>query len=631
MSNFHDITGTAISQVTDKMGFLTGQATSFSATLSGAISTLGQAAQTESPGAPPALQAPTIAAAPVLPAINTSGAPIGYSSGSFSGTVKPIDVSGDDDFVIPVAPDPVAINVPSPPSLSLPAAPAEPMIDTSIVMPTKPTLLLPELEELEKMVLPVFVAPELPTFDGEMPTVDFAAPNPTINWAEPEYASEHLEEIQAQVSEWLKGGTGLPKPVEEALFSRARERNSTEVKRAVEEAFDTWASRNFTMPPGMLVKQVNAAQEAGAAKTAELNRDILVEAAKWEIENLRNAVQQGIALEGLTMNLHENIAKRTFEAAKFATEAQINLYNAFIGMFNAKVNAFQAHATVFKARIEAAMTEVQVFKTQVEAMVAAGQLNQQKVEVFKAKVQALLGSADLYKAEVDGTKAQADIIKSQFDAYGSQIRAFAEQVGAEKVKFDAYDSQVKAEASKASIYESQVRAFAAGIQAQVASAEVSSKNAMVKIEALRAGATKLTAEAQAFSANASAQAAAAQASASAYSARMAAEGARSQAAIAGAESQWRVTELATRTNIAFSEMAVKQFESAQTVAIQKAQVAVEAAKGMAQAASQATAGAMAAINVSASIGASGSSTQSSSWGESKTTSEGTSTSYNYNY
>jgi len=631
MSNFQDITGTAISQVTDKMDFLTTRASSFSATLSGAISTLGQAAQTETPGAPPALQAPSIAAPPVLPTINTSGAPSGFSSGTFSGQVEAIDVSGDSDFVMPDAPAPVTIDVPLPPALNMPSAPVEPMINTSIVMPDKPVLTLPELEALNEMTLPVFVAPTLPTFDGEMPTADFVAPNPTINWVEPEYATERLDEIQAQVSAWLKGGTGLPKPVEEALFNRARERNSAEVKRAVEEAFDTWASRNFTMPPGMLVKQVNVAQEAGAAKTAELNRDILVEAAKWEIENLRNAVQQGIALEGLTMNLHENIAKRTFEAAKFATEAQINLYNAFIGMFNAKVNAFQAHATVFKARIEAAMTEVQVFKTQVEAMVAAGQLNQQKVEVFKAKVQALLGSADLYKAEVEGTKAQADIIKSQFDAYGSQIRAFAEQVGAEKVKFDAYDSQVKAESSKAAIYESQVRAFAAGIQAQVASAEVSSKNAMVKIEALRAGATKLTAEAQAFSANASAQAASAQASAAAYSARMSAETARSQAAIAGAESQWRTTELATRTNIAFSEMAVKQFESAQTIAIQKASVAVEAAKGMAQAAAQATAGAMAAINVSASIGASGSSSQSDSWSASRSESTSTSTSHNYNY
>lgn len=631
MSEFQNIVGNAIDQVTDKMDFLTTRASSFSATLSEAISTLGQAAQTETPGAPPALQAPSIAAPPVLPTINTSGAPSGFSSGTFSGQVEAIDVSCDSDFVMPDAPAPVTIDVPLPPALNMPSAPVEPMINTSIVMPDKPVLTLPELEALNEMTLPVFIAPTLPTFDGEMPTADFVAPNPTINWVEPEYATERLDEIQAQVSAWLKGGTGLPKPVEEALFNRARERNSAEVKRAVEEAFDTWASRNFTMPPGMLVKQVNVAQEAGAAKTAELNRDILVEAAKWEIENLRNAVQQGIALEGLTMNLHENIAKRTFEAAKFATEAQINLYNAFIGMFNAKVNAFQAHATVFKARIEAAMTEVQVFKTQVEAMVAAGQLNQQKVEVFKAKVQALLGSADLYKAEVEGTKAQADIIKSQFDAYGSQIRAFAEQVGAEKVKFDAYDSQVKAEASKASIYESQVRAFAAGIQAQVASAEVSSKNAIVKIEALRAGATKLTAEAQAFSANASAQAASAQASAAAYSARMSAETARSQAAIASAESQWRTTELATRTNIAFSEMAVKQFESAQTIAIQKASVAVEAAKGMAQAAAQATAGAMAAINVSASIGASGSSSQSDSWSSSRSESTSTSTSHNYNY
>jgi hypothetical protein len=631
MSDFTNIVDTAVGQVTDKLAYLTNQAGSFSAQLSGAIHTLAAAANVELPGTPPSLTAPSFSSPNVNASISTGGEPGNYTQGTFAGNFAPVEAGDGSGFDMPAIPAPIAINVSPPPTLNMPAKPVGPGGVPDLAMPDKPVLTLPEMEALDKLTLPTFVAPTLPTFSGEMPTVDFAPPNPTINWSEPTYATERLDEIQGQVSTWLKGGTGLPKPVEEALFNRARERNSAEVKRGVEEAFDTWASRNFTMPPGMLVKQVNAAQEVGAAKTAELNRDILIEAAKWEIENIRNAVQQGIALEGLKMNFHENLAKRTFEVAKYTAEAQMSLFNAFIGLYNAKVNAFQVHATIFKARIEAALTEVQVFKTQVDAMVAAGQLNQQKVEVFKAKVQALLSSAELYKAEVEGTKAQADIIKTRFDVYRSEIQAFAEEVGAEKVKFDAYDSQVKAEASKAGIYESQVRAFAAGVQAQVAGAEVSSKNAMVKIEGIRAGATKLMAEAQAFSANASAQAGALQAHAAAYSARMDAEKARAQASVAAAESQWRSADLAVRTNIAFSEMAVKQYEASQTIAIQKAQVGVEAAKGMAQATAQATAGAMAAINVSASIGASGNSSQSSNWSESNSTSNSTSTSHNYNY
>ena len=94
----------------------------------------------------------------------------------------------------------------------------------------------------------------------------------------------------------MAGGTGLPPAVEDALFSSARERDSSETARAVQEAVDTWAGRNFSMPPGMLAKSVSVVREQGRLKAAETNRDILIEAAKWEIENIRFAVQQGLAL-----------------------------------------------------------------------------------------------------------------------------------------------------------------------------------------------------------------------------------------------------------------------------------------------------------------------------------------------
>ncbi|MBJ7435282.1 MAG: hypothetical protein JHC54_05820, partial [Acinetobacter sp.] len=80
-----------------------------------------------------------------------------------------------------------------------------------------------------------------------------------------------LDELSSYISVGMKGGTGLPAPIEEALFNRARARDSREVSRAVNEVIGDWSSRNFTMPPGMLVKQIAAIREDGQLKAAELN------------------------------------------------------------------------------------------------------------------------------------------------------------------------------------------------------------------------------------------------------------------------------------------------------------------------------------------------------------------------
>ncbi|MGP0736013.1 hypothetical protein ACAG13_26470, partial [Escherichia coli] len=64
----------------------------------------------------------------------------------------------------------------------------------------------------------------------------------------------------------------------------------------MQEAVDTWASRGFSMPTGMLNKQANIAREEGRLKVIEANRDVFMEQAKWQIESMRFAIEQGIAL-----------------------------------------------------------------------------------------------------------------------------------------------------------------------------------------------------------------------------------------------------------------------------------------------------------------------------------------------
>lgn len=531
------------------------------------------------------------------------------------------------DLEIPNAPEMPAIQLPSTPGFSQIEAPQKPQIDTDIQIPDAPVLDLPELQELIQLEIPAFVFPELPDFNGVPPTLDsITVPNVFIDWKEPQYESELLENLQAKVRIWMnEGGTGFPPAIEDALFNRARRRESRETERAVQEVVNDWASRNYSMPPGMLVKQVAGIREQGQLKASELNRDILIEASKLEIENMRFMVEQGIALEQLTSNLFSAVVNRLFEVAKFNAESQISVFNAQVALFNAQNSAFETLSTVFKTKLEGALAKLTAYKTAVDAQVALGQINEQYVQVYKAKVEAVLSNVELYKALVQGASARADVIKNQFDAYRTEVQAFGEQINAEKVKVDAYEAQVRGETAKVGMYEAQSRAYAATVQAIQSKADVKSKNIQLKMEAARTWISKYTADVDGYKAGLQASLNEVQLNTTAFSAQVDAWKASAGVDISHAEMQSRYADMNTRTNIAFAEMQIKQYESKIQKAIQEAQIALESAKALGQYSSQLAAGAMSAAHVSASISGSGSSSNSVSNSVSK------SESHNYNY
>ena len=621
---------TAVNVVTEKMAMLTNLSDGYNTLLKNSLADMSGIRMDDV--AQPTIITPT--ATPV-PTINVGEAP-NYTPDSLVMPADPtapgieallsgLDV-GDMDS-LPDAPIMPWLNLPDAPGMAAIPVPLRPSIDTHVDLPDAPAVVMPEMEALEQITLPAFEFPQLPDFDGQPPSADFAVPNVFINWAEPEYESELLDELQGKVRAWMQGGTGLPPAVEDALFARARERDSAETQRAVQEAMDTWAARNFTMPPGMLAKQVSAVREKGRLKAAELNRDIMVEAAKWEIENIRFAVQQGMALEQLTMNLYDNTCKRLFEVARFQAESQINVFNAQIGLFNAQNSAFQTLAQVFRTRLDGALAKLQAYKTAIDGQVALGQINQQRVEVYKAKLGGVNAAAELFNGMMRGAQVRSDVIKNQFDAYRSEIQAYAEQVGAEKAKFDAYESQVKGETAKAGVFDTQARAYASTIQGLASKADIRVKGAQLRMEAARVHLQKYATDTDAFRAKLQAALNQVQFGTQVFQAKVDGWKAKSQASISETEMQSRFADMNTRTNIAFSEMQMGAYTANINKAYQQAQIALEASKSMGQFASQLAAGAMSALHVSASVSGQGS--QSETYQRSE--SNNTQTSHNYSY
>lgn len=532
-----------------------------------------------------------------------------------------------DDLNMPDAPVMPTIELPSLPGIANIEMPARPDFDTEIEMPDAPDLDLPEMDQLKTIDIPEFEFPELPDFNGEPPSIsDITVPEVFINWSEPEYESETLEVLAEYIKEGIQeGGTGLPKDIEEALFNRARSRESRETTRAVQEAMNDWSARNFTMPPGMLVKQVATIREQGQLRASEINRDILVEASRMEIEQLRFLVQQGMALEQLTVNIFNNVANRLFEVARYNAESQMNVFNAQISLFNAQNESFKVLSDVYRIKLDGAIAKLTAYKAAIDAQVAVGQINQQYVQVYRAKMDAVLSNVEIYKAMVQGASVRADVIKNRFDAYRADVQAYSEQINAEKVKVEAYEAQIRGESTKASMFDTQARAYASTVQAVQAKADVKGKQIQLKMEAARVWIGKYQADLEAYKAELQANLSEVQQNTAAFGAEVEAWRATAGMEVSQAEMQSRYADMNTRTNIAFAEMQLKEYEAKMQKAIQEANIALESAKAMGQYTAQLAAGAMSAAHVSASISGSGSASTSFSNSQSK------SESHNYNY
>lgn len=405
-------------------------------------------------------------------------------------TIDIPDLPSIDAVAAPDRPDvDLTVNMPAAPTLTEHAAPNEPDFDTSVTLPTldaidklnapqRPDvdinvdmpadfdLVLPELAQLEALKIDDFVMPELNLPD--MPNADHQFDEMDFNedwWTEPTaYDHPLYDDLITVASDMLNKpeNFGLPEAVVRALFDKPRERISAEVERTVQEAQNTWASRGFSMPPGMLAKQVNVARQEGQLRVADLNRDVFMEASKMQIDSLRFAVEKGMALEQATYNRWLDTTNRLFEVAKYNVEANFRLYEYQFTIFNAQNEGFKILVDTYKTKLDMFVNKIRLG---IESKVAQGQLNAQELEVYKAKLAGATADGELFKTKMLAVQMRVDIIKAQFDVYKTDMQAYAEQLGAERLKLEKYDIEMRGAQTKVGIAQTQADIYAKRIQA----------------------------------------------------------------------------------------------------------------------------------------------------------------------
>lgn len=503
-----------------------------------------------------------------------------------------------DDFT-DVAP---TTSFPTAPTLSYGSVPTVPEVG-AVAVPSAPTITLPDA--------PAYLSLTIPTFGGvdlhedwltrleDIPTLSLVEPTPYSYALGPEYASALLTDLKATLLDRLGGGTGLNPAVEQAIWDRARSRE-TQLGLANEaEVMRTSEAMGFPLPAGVTAAQLRAAQQDSFDKSSTLSRDVMVKQAELEQENLKQTIAAGMQLEGQLIDYSYKLENITFESAKFAAQNAVEIYNTAVKGYEALLSAYQTYAAAYKTIIEAELSKVDVFKSQIAAEQAKADVNRSLVEQYKAEVDVRMSYVEIFKAQVDAAKVLVEIEQAKIGAAGEQVRAYTATVNAETAKIEAYKAGVQAETAKVETYRVKAQAFSAKVEAQAKEAQlrISYYEALTRTKSLEWDGYRAKAEAE----KARMQALAAQSSSmlDGYKATM-------SAVIANAETTTKVWETQ-----------IKQYEAAQSITLQGAKIngdftiatnnaRLDAAKTGAQVYAQLTASAYSMMRTGANVSASSS-------------------------
>lgn len=378
-----------------------------------------------------------------------------------------------------------AIAIPHPPDELDVTPPTDAPEISGVTLPDTPVIVLPDAPTPYDITLPD--APDdmvIPTWNETAPAIDFVAPSGSLVWSEDEYSSALLAKVTNGLSTWLDGGTGLPDEVWDMIWARVTRGNAQIARRAEQEASEEWASRGFFMPVGGLNAAIARVRQEAINLDSEKLREIAIESAKMEVENLRFAMQQGVALETVLIGAHQQMAARALEAEKLMFDVAVNLFNAKVALYNAQIQGYSAKAQVYKTQIEAALLTLERYKAELEGQKLIGEINQQAVQLYLGKLEAVTKAIEVYKAQLEGVRTQVDVDRNRIEAFRALVQAYGEQVQAKQLEYQAYQSQIQGELMKVQIYQSETNAFASRMNAYVAQTQAMSTyvDAQVKIK-----------------------------------------------------------------------------------------------------------------------------------------------------
>src|SRR5690606_6983985 len=158
-------------------------------------------------------------------------------------------------------------------------------------------------------------------------SLDFEAPARTFTFAPNQYDDALVQTIRSRLSSMAITGLGLPPDVEAAIFDRARGRAGVLSLQQQQEFDDGLAARGLRQPAGLLQRgRARIAAEA-RQRASGANRELSIAVAQQNVEAVRFALSQAIALEVALIQANTANNELALRGAIAEQQVAIDLFN----------------------------------------------------------------------------------------------------------------------------------------------------------------------------------------------------------------------------------------------------------------------------------------------------------------
>lgn len=429
------------------------------------------------------IAAPALTSIPSVPTI----APVTFNvpgnvPGALTDELGSVEI---DDFSV----SPPVLDFGQAPEIAIGQIPSLPAI-REVAIPDAPDVVLPDA--------PQFLALQTHTFGGidlhedwldklgDIPELSVLEPAPFQYRPGARYASQLMENLKAVLNARIQGGTGILPAVEQQIWDRARDRETQVALAREQEVLRGAESLGFPLPSGVLAAQLADTRREYHDKLSGLSRDIAIKQADLEQANLKETVQQALALESTLLDDTYKLEMLAFEAAKTSADNGIAAHNAALERFKALLDGYRTYASAYETVVKAELNKVEVFKAMLQAEQIKADINQSLVASYKAEIEGRMAAVEIYKARVGAAQTLVELERTRIQVGGEQVRAFVATVNAETAKSEMYKTRIGAESAKVEAFRALTQAYSAkvGAQGERARAEVSRYQAKVAAKQL---------------------------------------------------------------------------------------------------------------------------------------------------
>lgn len=381
---------------------------------------------------------------------------------------------------------PLPIQLPDPPATTLPAPPDDPAPIIVPDYPDAPVYDIPVVPEMRAITLPVLDEPDLSSISALIAELRANKPVSPVMPATPNFrdlaayyysltnqqltsfvgSCPALASVCPRLTELLAGDSiGIPAAVAQGLRDRAFAAEDRQAFQAEQEVLSDWLARGFTLPGGALEARLAQVRQLSRDKKAQLNRDLWLEEAKLEIENLRFAIQQGIAYEGMLRDSWAKLYSIVQAMASADIETTLKVLEAALSLYKTQVEAWATEFATIKDQLQIELAKLDIYKAELDGQKLVNQLNQQDIDLYKAKWEAINVQVVVYKTAVEAANSllQAELSKLEYAA--KKVQIYIARVQAYGEEWKAYGIAADAEKTKAELFKAQSDAFSSRVEA----------------------------------------------------------------------------------------------------------------------------------------------------------------------